>query len=1159
MSISELLKQQVLILDGAMGTEIQKREIPSWGENSKGEKLEGCSEALNLHAPSVICDIHTSYLQAGANILKTNTFGVMPWVLAEYGLESQCREIASLGVNLAKSCIESHRKNVLENQQNALFVAASLGPGTKLPSLGHIDYQSMFEGYCECVGGFKTAGADIILLETAQDPLQIKAALHACEAIAPEIPIMVSVTIETNGSMLIGTDIATLFHILEPFSLLSLGMNCGLGPDLARKHLVALSEVCKFPISIHTNAGLPQNRGGVTFYPMEAEEFSTIEKDFLEIPGVALLGGCCGTTPEHIRQLVQKTKNAIPLPPKGDFKPCIASLFSVLELQQQPAPLLIGERSNATGSKAFRELLLTEDYEGALGVGNAQVRSGAHCLDVSVAFAGRDESHDMQELISHYATKIPLPLMPDSTQVNALEIALKLIGGRPIINSANLEDGVEKFDKVAALAKKFGAVLVCLSIDEQGMCKTYERKVECAKRMMERAKITHKLREEDIIFDTLTFTIGSGDEEYFTAGIETLKAIKELRKLYPKAGSTLGLSNISFGLSKEGRICLNSVFLHHAVLEGLSTAIVNVAHLIPYAQMNAEDIKVCEDLIFNYDKTSAPLYAFIKHFESKAGMQLQNNQEKENLSEEERIQKYLINGDLGAMQKLLPTAKDKINPEKIINEILIDAMKIVGERFGNGEMQLPFVLQSAEVMKKSVDYLNEFLPKKQSAHKTTIVLGTVKGDVHDVGKNLVDIILTNNGFEVVNIGIKAELERFLEVIESQKVDCIGMSGLLVKSTLVMKENLEELKRRGITIPIMLGGAALNRNFVEEFCKPNYDGIIFYCKDAFDSVAAMQIIQSGDFSDLTLPSQKASLARQECAEEESKEEVAKRKESRLAVKLAKTIARDSTPKPTKCELNFQYPTHKPPFFGRKSLTLNAQEIEQVFGLLDKDLLFKHRWGYSKLKKEEYLELKVRELEPMLESLKLELIECGIFAPIVLYGYFHTRTKEPKNLEEGLILELSADCDFRDSEEFLFPRSRKKPYLCLSDYFNPQGDVCALHLVSSGHHLAPFEQQLYKDSQYHKYYLVHALGMDLAEALADFVHSRVREELRLDCKCGARYSFGYPACPDLALSEGLFRLLNPQEFGIHLSQIYQMTPEATTSALIVPHIEAKYFSI
>lgn len=1145
--IQNLIQKKALILDGAMGTQIQKYDIKDWGINKKGESLAGCSESLLLSHPQIIKEIHNEYLKAGANCIKTNTFGVMPWVLAEYGLENEARNLSFLGVKLAKDCIKAHIP--LENQKDALFCVASLGPGTKLPSLGHIDYDSMYQGYCECIKGFKEAGADIILLETAQDPLQIKTALHACLDIASEIPIMVSATIETNGSMLIGTDITTLFSILEPFPILSLGLNCGLGPDLARSHLLDLSKVTKFPISVHTNAGLPQNRGGITYYPMEAEEFSSLQKEFLEINGVCFLGGCCGTTPKHIELLVQKTKNITPKPLQSNYNPSVASLFGSYELSQNPAPLLIGERSNATGSKAFRELLLKEDYEGALGVGLSQVQSGAHCLDVSVAFAGRNEDKDMQELISLYASKISLPLMPDSTQVNALEIALKLIGSRPIINSANLEDGIEKFDKIARLAKRFGTALVCLTIDEKGMCKDKTSKVECAKRMMERATKVHNLREEDIIFDPLTFTIGSGDEDYFDAGIQTLEAIKALREIYPKAGSVLGLSNISFGLSKEGRICLNSVFLHHAINYGLSAAIVNVAHLIPYSKMDKEDIKACEELIFNHQKSKNPLYNFIKHFENKTNLDFKQ-EEQENLSTKEKIAKYLIDGNLIKMLDLLPSAKDEIHPEIIINEILIDAMKIVGDRFGAGEMQLPFVLQSAEVMKKSVDYLNEFLPKKQSEHKTTIVIGTVKGDVHDVGKNLVDIILTNNGFNVINIGIKAELEKFLSVINSQKVDCIGMSGLLVKSTLVMKENLEELKRLGIKIPIMLGGAALNRDFVEEYCKPNYDGIIFYCKDAFDSVAAMQIIQKGDFSNLTLPSQKG----------KNNNLKAQRQEARLQNKLKNSLeAKDNLIKPTKSTLEFSYTKHTPPFFGKKILELSKEQIEEVFSYLDKDLLFKHRWGYSKFKKDEYQKLKQNELEPMLESFKKELIENEIFKPIVMYGYYHTRTKTPQNAEDGLILEVSEFEDFKQSVSFLFPRSSKEPFLCLGDYFNPKGDVCAFHLVSCGLNFSSYEEQLYKDAQYHKYYLLHALIMDLAEALADFIHNRVRLELNIDNKCGQRYSFGYPACPDLSLSEHLFTLFNPQELGIHLSETYQMTPEATTSALITFYKDATYFAI
>lgn len=1143
-TIKQIIKEQVLILDGAMGTEIQKYPLNpnDWGVNERGESLVGCSEALLLSSPQVIKAIHQSYLKAGANILKTNTFGVMPWVLAEYGLEKRAKEMAILGIKVAREAIKEG------NYPQKTFVAASLGPGTKLPSLLHISYKEMYKGYCECIEGFKEAGADMILLETAQDPLQIKIALRAALEIAPKIPRMVSATIETTGTMLIGTDITTLYHILEPFEILSLGLNCGLGPDLAQKHLIALSRVSKFPLSIHTNAGLPQNRGGATYYPMEAEEFSEIQKTFLQIDGVAFLGGCCGTTPEHIRLLAQKTKGKKPLAPKGESKMSVASLFGAYELKQEPAPLLVGERSNATGSKAFRELLLNEDYEGALGVGSSQVKQGAHILDVSVAFAGREESKDMQELISRYATKIPLPLMPDSTQINALETALELIGGRAIINSANLEEGVSKFDKVASLAKKFGAVLVCLTIDEKGMCKTFESKIECAKRMMERAVSVHHLRECDIIFDPLTFTIGSGDEEYFTAGLETLNAIEAIMKLYPQSGTILGLSNISFGLSKEGRICLNSVFLHYALQKGLSSAIVNVAHLIPYARISEEDRLVCENLIFNTQKSSQPLFEFIKHFEAKAGMDLSQKSEEGTLTTKEKIEKYLIEGDFIAMQKLLPQAKEEINPEVIVNEILIDAMKIVGERFGNGEMQLPFVLQSAEVMKKSVDYLNEFLPKKQNDSQITLVLGTVKGDVHDVGKNLVDIILSNNGFKVINIGIKAELEKFLEVYRTQKIDCIGMSGLLVKSTLVMKENLEELKRLGISVPVMLGGAALNREFVEEYCRPCYDGVVFYCKDAFDSVAAMQIIQSGDFSDLTLPSQKA------------KEQKTETKESKMQKRLDKKRQKvEDLPKPKECEITFTYKKYTPPFFGKKALKLDSKELEEVFSFLDKDLLFKHRWGYNKLKKEEYLLLKQKELEPMLDSLKAEFLQKEIFAPVVLYGYFHTRTKIPEDKTQGLILEVSATQDFREFESFLFPRSCKKPYLCLGDYFNPKGDICAFHLVSSGLNLTPFEEELYQKGEYHKYYLTHALGVDLAEALADFIHARVRRELNLNPKEGQRYSFGYPACPNLALSVGLFKLLEPQKFGITLSETYQMTPEATTSALIVPHKEAKYFAI
>lgn len=1157
----QIHKERVMLLDGAMGTEIQKFDLndSDWGDKT------GCSEILNLTRPDIISQIHHSYLESGADILKTNTFGALPWVLDEYEIGEQTYELARRGAQIAKEACDSY--------DSPCFVAGSLGPGTKLPSLGHIDYDTMYSGYKIAARGLLDGGADIFLLETCQDPLQIKAALHACNDIDSTIPIMVSATIETTGTMLIGTDIKTLAVILEPFNLLSLGINCGLGPDLAAKHLRALGEYAPFPLSIHANAGLPQNIGGKTFYPMQPDEFAEIERGFLEIPGVAFLGGCCGTTPDHIRRLRELVGKKVPTKPAQNTPNAIASLFEVYTLKQSPSPLLIGERSNATGSKAFRDLLLLEDYEGALSVGMAQVKSGAHALDVSVGFAGRDERRDMKEIISRYATNLALPLMPDSTQPDALEIALKAIGARPIINSANLEDGIEKFDRVCSMAKRFGAALVCLTIDEDGMAKSKERKVECAKRMMERAIKVHGMRERDIIFDTLTFTIGSGDEEYFTAGIETIEAIRELSQIYPESGSTLGLSNISFGLNKEARIYLNSVFLHHAIDAGLTSAIVNVAHLLPRAKIGEDDQRVCDALIFNRTKTAEPLYAFIEHFSDKKA-EIASKESLTNLSTAEKISHFLIEGDKEGMRALLPSAKDEIAPERIINEILIEAMKVVGERFGKGEMQLPFVLQSAEVMKGSVDYLNDYLPKSEKKTQTTMVLGTVKGDVHDVGKNLVDIILSNNGFKIVNIGIKADIEQFIAAYHEHNADCIGMSGLLVKSTLVMKENLEELERRGIKCPVMLGGAALNRAFVDDYCRGIYSGLIFYCKDAFDSMAAMEMIERNDFSDLRLPSEKKSEKGRRIVQEsaQNKESIQNAEEEKSDETLEIKIPR------------LEQPIYTPPFYGR--CVVDDINPDEIFDLIDRNLLYKHRWGYGKrtLSRDEYEELKRKTLDPTFNRLKKQVISNGIFAPVVLYGYFRIRrdgerlfvlredsqySKNESRFIEGVdscacqnyAIKESRTVDFsKESSVILqFPRQKKGHFLSIPDFFPEDGGILPLSLVSSGHNFTPFEQKLYDKGEYHEYYLLHALGAELAEALAEWVHARIRHELGIDKKQGCRYSFGYPACPDLSQNSGIFELLHPEEFGIELSETFQMHPEQTTCAVITPHAEATYFAM
>ncbi|HRN00176.1 MAG TPA: homocysteine S-methyltransferase family protein, partial [Aliarcobacter cryaerophilus] len=587
-------QKRVLIIDGAMGTQLQAVDIESKFWQYENKDLEGCNELLNLTAPHILETIYENYAISGANFISTNTFGSMPWVLDEYEIGHLSYELSKLAASSAKKICEKY-----STKEDPKFVLASIGPGTKLPSLGHITYDAMYEGYKTMASGLVDGGTDVFLLETCQDPLQIKAALHALNDVAPNIPIMVSVTIELNGTMLIGTDALTIAAILKPFNILSLGFNCGTGPIQVQKHVKALSEVSKFPISVHANAGLPQNRGGKTFYPMGPDEFTSLQKEFLNINGVAFLGGCCGTTPEHIKTLSDAVKGVVPKKPSGFLKASLASLFNVVPLKQEPAPLLIGERSNATGSKAFRELLKANDYEGTLSVAQQQVRAGAHVIDVSVGFAGRDETGDMDKVVSLYSQKISLPLMPDSTQIKALEAALKQIGGRCIINSVNLEDGEEKFDEVCKLAKRFGAALVCLVIDEIGMAKTKERKLEVAERIYNLCVNRHGFDPADLVFDMLTFTIGSGDDEYRTAGIETLEAIKEFQLLHPEVGTTLGLSNISFGLSQNARIYLNSIYLDHCVKAGLTTAIVNVKHIIPLNKISPEDKKACDDLIFN--------------------------------------------------------------------------------------------------------------------------------------------------------------------------------------------------------------------------------------------------------------------------------------------------------------------------------------------------------------------------------------------------------------------------------------------------------------------------------------------------------------------------------------------------------------------------------
>ncbi|MDN5079840.1 methionine synthase [Aliarcobacter butzleri] len=1155
--IKNLIDKRVLIIDGAMGTQLQIADIKKEEWFFEDLDLEGCNELLNLTAPHILETIHDNYAKAGADLISTNTFGSMPWVLDEYNIGHMSYELSKLGASLVKKSCEK-----FSTPEKPRFCLASIGPGTKLPSLCHIKYDEMYEGYKIMAKGLVDGGTDIFLLETCQDPLQIKAALHALNDVAPNIPIMVSVTIELSGTMLIGTDAMTIAAIMAPFNILSLGFNCGTGPVQVHKHVKTLSQVCKFPISVHSNAGLPQNRGGKTYYPMQPEEFTALQKEFLKINGVSFLGGCCGTTPEHIEALAKAVENEVPLKPCGFLKASLASLFNIVPLKQEPAPLLIGERSNATGSKAFRELLKANDYEGTLSVAQQQVRAGAHVIDVSVGFAGRDERFDMDEVVSLYSQKIALPLMPDSTQILALEAALKQIGGRCIINSVNLEDGIEKFDAVCSLAKKFGAALVCLVIDEIGMAKSKERKLEVAERIFDLCVNRHGFDPADLVFDMLTFTIGSGDDEYRTAGIETLEAIREFEIRHPEVGTTLGLSNISFGLATNARIYLNSIYLDHCVKAGLTSAIVNVKHILPLNKISEEDKKACDNLIFNiWENGADPLFAFIEHFSNVEGQEEQSDEEYQKLEPIEKVKKLLLDGD---KERLIPLAlelRHTISPEIIVNEWLIDGMKVIGELFGSGQMQLPFVLQSAETMKACVDSLNPYLPKQEKASETTLILGTVKGDVHDVGKNLVDIILSNNGFKVVNVGIKADLGQFVEELNKHNAHAIGMSGLLVKSTAVMKENLEELQKLGIKVPVLLGGAALTKNFVDEYCRTIYDGPIFYCRDAFDGVVSMQRIEKGDENNTALAADL--IERIDTSDRVEKEEIEIPPYEEISM-------------PERGKFIF------PPIWDRVTKRGEKLNKELIFKWINHRVLFRQRWGYKRGKQtpEAFMKYERDVVEPTYEALKAELVDKDIFDPIAIYAYYPCISHDNKLYifdKKHLFNSLEESKNIPPLSEAIkvleFPRQKRKPFRCIPDFFaNDRLDVVAFTLASAGLKITDYERSLYDNGEFTKYYQVHGLGVELAEALAEVLHKQIRLDLdivpneghtlndvQMKQYVGCRYSPGYAACPDLAMNRDIFDLLNPEEFGIELSETFQMHPEQTTCAIVVTNPEANYYNV
>jgi len=847
--LKELIKNQYIILDGAMGTEIQKKHIDDASWTYEGKNAYGCNEILCLTNPEVLESIYLEYLHASINIITTNSFGAIPSVLSEYGLENDTALIASKSVEVVKKSIEKYRKETNSNRD--IFIAGSLGPGVKLPSLGQISFDKMSEGYAAAIKSLIDSGVDILLFETSQDILQIKSAIITARSIDPSIPIMASVTIEKEGTMLLGTDIETACTTLASLPIFSLGINCGTGPNIAIKHLAILSKLTHLPISIHSNAGLPQNIDGKAYYSMTPSEFAEINFEASEISGVAIIGGCCGTTPSHIKALKDKLENKIPIPPVNKTSPkYISSLFSVSSLKQKPSPMLIGERTNVSGSRVFRNMILENDYDAILDFGLREAKMGSHALDLNVAWVGRDEMDEMKKIVSLYAKQITTPLVIDTTKPSIMEEALKRYGGKPILNSVNFEQGEANFDLICSLAKKYGAALICLTIDEEGMAETCERKVSIAKRIYERATEVHKLEPHNIIFDPLTFTLASGEESSFSLALETLNSIKEISKLYGDSGISLGISNISYGLKKEARLVMNALFLHEAVNCGLTTAILNTAQIIPLNKISDKEKELALKLIYNEEKTKDALFDYINYFSNK----------KETVTSDPTtiikkplpisIKEAMIDGKWSEMSGLLIEARDYKDfggehnfANYVLNEILLPTMSEIGGLFASGAMQLPFVLGSAEIMKKSVDYLSKFLPQKNQEKQVTIILGTVAGDVHDVGKNLVDILLTNNGYKVINIGTKANIEKFIDEYKKHNANFIGMSGLLVKSTEIMKENLIELKKQNLTIPVLLGGAALTKEFVEKNCREAYGNIapVFYCRDGFDSIKAIKSI------------------------------------------------------------------------------------------------------------------------------------------------------------------------------------------------------------------------------------------------------------------------------------------------------------------------------
>ncbi|YAI81481.1 MAG: methionine synthase [cyanobacterium endosymbiont of Rhopalodia sterrenbergii] len=1179
-------KRPVLVFDGATGTSLQTQNLTA--EDFGGPEYEGCNEYLVQTKPEVVEKVHREFLEVGADVIETNSFGGTSIVLAEYNLADKAYDLNRKAAELAKNIAAEY-----STPEKPRFVAGSIGPGTKLPTLGHIEFDALKNSYIEQVEGLYDGGADLLIIETCQDVLQIKAALNAVEEIflqkCDRLPIMVSITMEVMGTMLIGTEISAALAILEPYKIDILGLNCATGPEQMKEHIKYLSEHSPFIISCIPNAGLPENIGGQAHYRLTPMELKMALMHFIEDLGVQVIGGCCGTRPDHIKALAELSHNLSPKERHPHYEASAASIYSAQPYIQDNSFLIIGERLNASGSKKCRTLLNKEDWDSLVSLAKSQVKEGAHILDVNVDYVGRDGVRDMRTLVSCLINNITLPLMLDSTEWQKMEAGLKVAGGKCILNSTNYEDGEVRFLKVLELAKNYGAGVVIGTIDEDGMGRTKDRKFEIAERAYN-AAIKYGIPAHELFFDTLALPISTGIEEDRKNGKATLESIKLIRDKLPGCHILLGISNISFGLNPTARQVLNSIFLYEAIQVGLDGAIVSANKILPLTKIEPEHQKVCRDLIYDlreFDQnicTYDPLTKLTKLFSGK--ITKKDPTKIANISIEERLKQHIIDGERLGLEEALKQALKQYHPLEIINIFLLNGMKVVGELFGSGQMQLPFVLQSAQTMKAAVAYLEPFMDKEESANdsgKGKFIIATVKGDVHDIGKNLVDIILSNNGYKVINLGIKQPVDNIIQAYEEHKPDCIAMSGLLVKSTAFMKDNLEVFNERGIDVPVILGGAALTPKFVYEDCQNTYKGKVIYGKDAFSDLAFMDTLMPaksvgswnnsqgflGEFKE------KNSLFQKERGEKTAEKFTGKNGKS---TSLKKTRIIDTR----RSEAVEIIDSVSPPFWGTKILNPEDLNLREIFWYLDLQALIAGQWQFRKPKeqsREEYHQFLVKKVYPILEDWKQKIITENLLHPTVVYGYFPCQSEGNQLLvyDPEIIQNLDDKIPEKIKPIWIikFPRQKSGRRLCLADFFIPKElgiiDVLPMQAVTVGQIATEYAHKLFIDNDYTNYLYFHGMAVQTAEGLAECTHAKIRRELGFGEKepnnikeilqqhyQGSRYSFGYPACPNIQDQYKQLEVLGCNRIKMYMDESEQIYPEQSTTAIITYHPVAKYFS-